>query len=117
MGFIFRTVFWLGLAIVILPPKARLGGDQTADFERVNLSQALENAGTAAWSVGTNALRTCETNPGLCKASLELWDTTVETATSLAGEVQNRLQNVPEPALKTAEARIHAPKKIQARVE
>jgi len=53
----------------------------------------------------------------LCKASLELWDTTLETGASLVGEVQTRLQNQEKSALKTAEAAHHTVKKIQARVE
>jgi hypothetical protein len=110
MGFIFRTVFWLGLAMVILPPQARLGGDDTADFEQVDLGRELQNAGSTLWSLGVSALNTCDTNPGLCKAGVELWNTTVRTSTSLAGDAQNQWE-------KEAKAEPRAKAKIQARVE
>ncbi|MCE9521959.1 MAG: hypothetical protein K8S25_05940 [Alphaproteobacteria bacterium] len=117
MGFIFRAVFWLGLAVVILPPQARLGGDDTADFDHVDVGLEFQNAVNAAWSLGSNALRTCETNPELCKAGVELWNTTVKTGVGLAGEVQKQLQAPQAPPLKTAAIEHADMSKIQARVE
>lgn len=117
MGFIFRTVFWLGLAIVVIPPKARLGGDDTADFEQVNVALELQNAGTTLWSLGASALNTCETNPGLCKAGVDLWQTTLTTGARLTDDVQNQWVKVPAAPVQLAEAEPRAKTKIQARVE
>ena len=81
------------------------------------MGRELQNAASAAWSLGTGALNTCENNPELCKAGIDLWNTTLETSATLAGEVQNRWENPPKPPLKTAEVEPRAIKKIQARVE
>lgn len=117
MGFIFRTVFWLGLALAILPPKARLGGADTADFDRVDVGIELQNAVAAAWSLGNSALRTCESNPQLCKAGSELWTTTLQTGTSLVGEVEKNLKAQDLTQLAEVAPPTHSKKKIQARVE
>ena len=117
MGFIVRTVFWLGLAMAILPPKARLGGADTADFDHVDVGIELQNAVAAAWSFGASALRTCETNPQLCKAGNDLWNTTLATGTRLLGEVQNNLETQRVTQVALAEPPARSKKKIQARVE
>lgn len=117
MGFIFRTVFWLGLAIVVIPPKARLGGDDTADFEQVDVALELANAGRTLWSLGEGALNSCETNPGLCKAGTELWQTTLTTGAKLAGDVQNQWEKAAVEPVQLAEAKPRSKTKIQARVE
>ena len=84
MGFIFRTIFWLGLATVILPPKARLGGDGTADFRDVDISFELHNAVYGLWSLGAQAASACDTNPQLCKAGSDLVDASFAAANTLA---------------------------------
>ena len=117
MGFIFRTVFWLGLAIVVVPPQARLGGADTADFEQVDLALELRNAGSTLWSLGASAFNTCESNPGLCKAGADLWNTTLRTSTSLAADAQKQLEKAPILADRLAEAEPYPKSKIQARVE
>ena len=98
MSFIFRTVFWLGLAIVILPPKARLGGGDTADFEHVDLGLEIQNAMAAVWAFGAGTLRSCETNPELCKAGSDLLNTSLSTGADLAGELQNQWEKPSAPA-------------------
>jgi hypothetical protein len=117
MGFIFRTVFWLSLAIVIVPPQARLGGDDTADFENLDVAAELQNAGATLWGAAASTLNACETNPQLCKAGAELWKTTLQTSASLAQDAQTHLENMPEPPVQVAEAAPRAKGKIQARVE
>jgi hypothetical protein len=117
MGFIFRTVFWLGLAMVVLPPQARLGGDDTASLRDINVSAELKNLTTAAWALGDQALRTCETNPGLCKAGQDLVDSAATAAGTVATDLQNRWQAAAGKPRQVAEAQPHRPKKIQARVE
>src|SRR5262245_9172891 len=102
MGFVFRTVFWLGLAMVVIPPHARLGGDDTADFRHVDLGREIQNLTTTVWSVGNAAMQTCETNPGLCKAGQQLLDTTLETAQGLATEARNQWQKAAEKPRKVA---------------
>jgi hypothetical protein len=105
MGFIFRTVFWLSLAIVLIPPEARLGGRE------------IQSAGTALWSLGGSALNACETNPGLCKAATNLWTTTLRTTGELAADAQNQLEKSPPLALQGVEDEPRRSPKIQARVE
>ena len=84
MSFIFRTIFWLALAIVVLPPQQRIGGQDTADFSEIDLEFELHNATYTAWSLATNALNACDGNPELCKASTELWQTTWATVARMA---------------------------------
>jgi len=120
MGFIFRTIFWLGLALVILPPQARLGaagGDGEIAWQDVDVGQQLHNAAYAVWGLGVEAVSVCDTNPELCKTATNLWDTTVSTAANLTADVNARLKNADAKAAKLAENEPRAPKKIQARVE
>lgn len=120
MGFIFRTIFWLGLALVILPPHARLGaagGDGDIAWQDVDVGQELHNAAYAAWAVGVDAMSTCDTNPELCKAAASLWDSTVSTAANLTADANVRWKDADAKAVKLAENEPRAPKKIQARVE
>ena len=84
MSFIFRTIFWLTLAIVVLPPQQRVGGRDTADFNEIDLELELHNAAYTAWSLATNALNACDPNPELCKAGTELWQTTWKTMARMA---------------------------------
>jgi hypothetical protein len=84
MGFIFRTIFWLTLAVVVLPPKARIGGHDTADFRDMDLELELHNATYAAWSMATGAVNACDTNPQLCSATADLWHTTWKTVATMA---------------------------------
>lgn len=114
MGFIFRTIFWLALALVVVPPQARLGGDEEVEWRDVDLGLELHNAAYALWGLTVDAASACETNPQLCTAAGELVDTTVKTATTLATDAAGRWAKEPsEPA----EIRAAPHKKIQARVE
>lgn len=117
MGFVFRTIFWLSLAIVVVPPQARLGGGDTADFEQVDLGLELQQAGTTLWSWGEAALNACQTNPGLCKAGAELWTTTLRTSETLAADAQNEWEKAHPQAVRVAKAEPRSKAKIQARVE
>jgi hypothetical protein len=114
MGFIFRTIFWLGLALVVVPPHARLGGDEEVEWRDIDLGLELHNASYALWGLTVQAASACETNPELCKAAEGLIDTTVKTATSLVKDTEaGRDEAAAEPP-KSAAPRA---KKIQARVE
>lgn len=120
MGFIFRTIFWLGLALVVLPPQARLGaagGDGDVAWQDINVGQELHNAAYAAWALGANAMSTCDTNPELCKTAASLWDTTVSTAANLTADANTRWNDAEEKPVILAENEPHPTKKIQARVE
>jgi hypothetical protein len=120
MGFIFRTIFWLGLAIVIVPPHARLGaagGDGDVAWQDIDVGQELHNAAYAAWGLGVDAMSACDTNPELCKTAASLWDTTVSTATNLTADANTRWKDADAKAVKLAENEPRLPKKIQARVE
>jgi len=117
MGFIFRTIFWLGLALVIVPPHARLGADGDVAWQDIDVGQELHNAAYAAWGLSVDALSACDTNPELCKTAANLWDTTVSTAANLTADVNARWTDADAKAVKLAENEHRSPKKIQARVE
>ena len=117
MGFIFRTAFWLALAVVIVPPEARLGGDDTSELEQLDVKAVIDEAGHAAWAISQSALNTCDHNPKLCEAGQQLVDTTFATANAVINDVKNTMRGGKEhPRLRTKSAP-HRTKKIQARVE
>jgi len=117
MGFIFRTAFWLALAVVIVPPEARLGGDDTTELEQLDLKAVIDEAGHAAWAIGQNAINACDHNPKLCETGQDLVDTTFATANAVIGDVENTMRaGKDQPRLRTKSAP-HRTKKIQARVE
>jgi hypothetical protein len=118
MSFIFRTVFWLGLAMVMLPPEARLGGgDDMAEFRDLDVGLELQNAANAVLSVGNQAANVCETNPQLCKAGGDLANAALAAATTVATDVTGQLRSEAWKTLATAENDLPHGKKIQARVE
>lgn len=117
MGFLFRTIFWLGLAAVILPPEARLGGDEQVEFRDIDVGLELHNAAYSAWAFATQAASTCEGNPELCGAAAKLWDTTTATVLSLGADMQERGENLDETAEPEPKPKQKSAGKIQARVE
>ena len=118
MGFIFRSIFWLALALVALPPEARLGGGAgEVDMREVDLGEELHNAAYAAWAFVAETASSCDTNPELCKAAASLWDTTLKTAAGMAGKVDERWEPAVDAPVKFTEAPATGRKKIQARVE
>lgn len=117
MGFIFRSVFWLALAMAILPPQARLGGDETVDVRDLDLGLELHNAAYSAWQFSTTIMSSCEANPQLCAAGQRLWDTTVATVSNIATDASETLQTRQEKPVHVAENRHVKDDKIQARVE
>jgi hypothetical protein len=122
VGFIFRTIFWLSLALVALPPEARLGGgDETAEFRTADLARELAKAADVVWSSASASAReimaTCETNPQLCKAGVDLVNTSLAAAADAANGVAVQLASEPEKPLALAESRKPRSEKIQARVE
>jgi len=117
MGFLFRTVFWLAVAMVILPPEARLGGDEAPSLEQLDLDAAAAEARQAAWQIGQAALNTCDTNPELCKAGEALWDTTASTVAGVFTDVEKRWRKAEAEPQKLAAVAPQRSKKIQARVE
>jgi hypothetical protein len=117
MGFIFRSVFWLALAAAILPPQARLGGDETVDMSEIDVGLELHNAAYAAWQFSTQIMSACEGNPQLCEAGNRLWDTTVSTVNTLANEASETLQTRQEGSVRVTENHRARDGKIQARVE
>jgi hypothetical protein len=117
MGFIFRSVFWLALAMAILPPQARLGGDEAVDFRDVDVGLELHNAAYSAWQFSTQIMSSCESNPQLCAAGTRLWDTTVSTVTAIANETSETLQTREEEPVRVADNHHARSGKIQARVE
>ena len=117
MGVIFRSIFWLGLAVVILPPKERLGGADTADFGDVDIGFELHNAAYGLWSLGSQAASVCETNPQLCAAGSDILNASFAAAKSVTTQMADRFASVPEEPLADAENAIERSKKIHARVE
>jgi hypothetical protein len=88
MGFIFRTIFWLSAAVVILPPGSRLGGDNIAEFRDVDIEQELRAAAFSAWSIVSSASLACAENPELCQSATKLWNVSVSTVTDLISTEQ-----------------------------
>jgi len=117
MGFIFRTAFWLALAIIIVPPEARLGGDDATELEHMDVATAFAEAKQATWAIGDAAVNTCSHNPKLCAAGQQLVDTTFATANTVIGDVENTMRGGKEHARLAANSAPHRTKKIQARVE
>ena len=118
MSFIFRTIFWLSLALVALPPEARLGGgDETAEIRTADLANAAMNAANTVWSSMTEIASTCETNPQLCAAGIDLVNTSLATAADAANAAAAHMVSAPEKPLALAESLKPQSKKIQARVE
>lgn len=118
MGFIFRTIFWLGLAIVVVPPEARLGGgDEMAEYKDIDFALELDRASATLWSLGSQLTDTCKTNPQLCEAGANLVDTTLAAAQNVATEAAVKLADGTHKVLATAESPETTTKKIQARVE
>ena len=118
MGFVLRAVFWLGLAMVILPPEARLGGSaDDVDIRDVDVGLELHNAIYSAWAMATQVASTCDTNPELCDAGTNLWKATVATTESLATEVQDGWQSAAFKPDENTRVKPKPVKKIQARVE
>lgn len=115
MSFIVRSMFWLALALVALPPEARLGGGAgEVDMSEVDLGLELHDAAYAAWALVAEAASTCDTNPELCTAATDLVDAAVTTATGLTSEVKENLYSKEQVEPAAAATRL---KKIQARVE
>jgi len=86
MSFIFRTIFWLTAATMILPQGSRLGGEEIADFRDFDLELELRAAAMSAWSAASSAAGSCRENPELCQSLANLWSTTVDTVSDIAKE-------------------------------
>jgi hypothetical protein len=118
MSFIVRTIFWLGLAMVMLPPEARLGsGDDAAEFRNIDLALEAHNMAYGLWSASTKITSVCETNPQLCKAGSDLVNASLAAATNVATDITDRLRSETAKPLATAENDTKTSKKFQARVE
>ena len=117
MGFIFRSIFWLGLAMVILPPKARLGGTDTADFRDVDIGLELHTAAYSLWAFGSEAASVCDTNPQLCEAGADMLGASIAAAKGVGAQVAGHFATVVEEPLADAENAPAHSKKIHARVE
>ena len=118
MSFIFRSIFWLGLAMVVLPPEARLGGgSETAEIRDLDLALEFQNASETLWSLGNQIANTCEANPQLCRAGTDMANTALATAANVAEHVTQQVADKADRALATAESTETTTKKIQARVE
>lgn len=104
MSFIFRTIFWLALAVVVVPPEARMGGHDTADFRDMDVGLELHNAAYTAWSMASASMQACNANPQLCKAATDLWQTTWQTVGELATSAPENFE-VESREISTAEAK------------
>jgi hypothetical protein len=84
MGFIFRTIFWLSAAAVILPPGSRIGGENLAEYRQIDIEHELRSAAFSAWTLAWSASDTCGDNPDLCQSVVALWNTGVETIAAIS---------------------------------
>jgi hypothetical protein len=122
VSFIFRTIFWLSLAMVALPPEARLGGgEETAEIRTADVARELANAAEIVWSSASSGMSeiwsTCETNPQLCKAGMDLVNTSLAAAADTANGLAVHLVSEADKPLAPAESEKPRSQKIQARVE
>jgi hypothetical protein len=101
MSFIFRTIFWLTAATMILPQGSRLGGEEIADFRDFDLELELRAAAMSAWSTASAAAGSCRENPELCQSVANLWSTTVATVSDIANGVASD-KPAPEELTQTA---------------
>lgn len=83
MSFIFKTIFWLSLAMILIPEEARLGGRDTTAVDQVDLEFEFQAATRAVWAWAGDAMDTCEDKPQTCKAAADLW----VTAWKVVGEI------------------------------
>lgn len=97
MGFIFRTIFWLSAASVIIPQGSRLGGEEVADFRNVDVEHELRAAVVAAWSLANSAAGACAGNQELCDAAGRLWETTVDTAAEIVSKASKFEADAAQP--------------------
>lgn len=84
MGFIFRTIFWLSAAAVILPPGSRIGGEDLAEYRQIDMEHELRSAAFSAWTLAWSASDACGDNPELCRSVVALWNTGVETIAAIS---------------------------------
>ena len=105
MGFIFRTIFWLSAASVIIPHGSRLGEDEIADFRNADLELELRAAAVSAWSIANAAAGACDDNPDLCKAASRLWDTTLDTAAGIVSDAAKDQADAAQPTQTAANSR------------
>jgi hypothetical protein len=84
MSFIFKTVFWLSLAMILIPEEARLGGHDTTSVDQVDLEFEFQAATRAVWAWAGDAMETCEDKPQACKAAADLWVTAWKTVGEIA---------------------------------
>jgi hypothetical protein len=89
MGFILRSVFWLGLASIIVPAQMRLGGDSHAtDGREATLNEQIHDTAYAMWGFASEVVKTCDSNPAFCDAGKNLITTVTDTGASLLHEAQ-----------------------------
>ena len=118
MGFIVRTIFWLGLAMAMLPPEARLGGgDDAPNIRDVDVSLAMKNASETLQAWGSKVANVCETNPQLCKAGSDVVNSSLAAAANTAGTFAAALRDGTQMPLAPAKTVKQASQKFQARVE
>jgi hypothetical protein len=84
MGFIFRTIFWLSAAAVILPPGARIGGADVAEYRHLDIEYELRSAALSAWTLVATSADACEENPDLCQSIAALWSKGLETVAAIS---------------------------------
>lgn len=105
MGFIFRTIFWLSAASMIIPHSSRLGGEEVADFRQVDIEQEVRAAVVTAWSLANSAAGACNENRELCAAAGRLWETTLDTAADILGKVTKAEADAAQPVETAANSR------------
>ena len=118
MGFILRSVFWLGLASIIVPAQMRFGSDgKGTDGHEISLSQQLHDTAYAAWGFATQVAGTCDSNPAFCDAGKNLVTTVADTGGSLLREAQARFAAPANTHFADAAPRAQQHKKFQDRIE
>ena len=98
MGFLFRLMFWVGVAVAIMPPEDRPGADGAIASE-AGLEERLRMAVFSVWALAADVSETCVRNPDLCAATQNLATTTMQTTQDLVMEIRDNVtgKSAPQP--------------------
>jgi hypothetical protein len=107
MGFLFKLCFWLGVAVMIMPPEDR-PGQALAGAPQESIEDRFRIAVQSAVVFASEVASTCTTNPKLCEATAALAQTTAATGQALVTEAREAIAEAAAPRPAAAQA-IDAP--------
>jgi hypothetical protein len=107
MGFVFRLVFWLGVAFAIMPSEER-PGQAFAGEAGGSVEERFQTTLSTVWTFASDIVTACQSNPDLCAATQALAQTTADTGQLLAHQLQAGAAAgpAPEPAPVSPDGRV-----------